>query len=158
MNDTKKRNESKGSPEQSGGPLGSTLINLLEDLTELFSTTDPTALDPEEFTNEMLAFLSGVRPLVGADGEKSYFAKRCALFLVENLSLAAHRDKGFGEMPQEHASVLDAVTKKIQAVRTSLSGEPTVESLAQVERDVNEFIRKSKESSELIKKIILPSR
>ena len=158
MNEKKNRNESKGSPEQSGGPLGSTLTTLLISLTKVFSTIEPTDLSPEDFTNEMLTFLTDLRPLVKSEGEVSYFAKRSALFLVENLSLAAHRNKGFGELPPEHAAVLDEVTRKIQSVRTSLSGEPTVESLAQVEQDVRDFIKKSTDNSGLVKQIILPPR
>jgi len=104
----------------------------------------------------MLTFLTDLRPIVAEEGETSYFAKRTAQFLVENLSLAAHRNKGFGELPQEHAAILDEVTRKLQAVRTSLSGEPTVESLERVEQDARDFFKQSSDKSGLGKNIIFP--
>lgn len=159
MNDNTNKNAAQGTPENetSGAPLGSSLATLLQSITDVFSTMNPMELRPDIFTNEMLEFLTAVRSLVSEEGERAYFAKRTALFLMENLSLASHREKGYGDIPLEHAAVLDEVTRKIQAVRTSLSGEPTVESLAQIEEDAKEFLRNSTKNSGLIKKIILPA-
>jgi hypothetical protein len=159
MNDKTNKNAAQGTPEphNSGAPLGSTLTTLLNSITDTFSALDPTELRPDIFTNEMLEFLTAVRSLVSEEGERAYFGKRVALFLLENLSLASHRDKGYGELPLEHAAVLDEVLRKIQSVRTSLCGAPTVESLAQIEEDAKAFLKNSTDSAGLVKKIILPA-